>query len=216
MKNQVKSSKSSEKTKNESQQCDKALIKLVLAAKSGEKSAAEQLIYNYTPKIKAICSKYFLKGADSDDLFQEAMIGFWEAVRDFDQEKNQNFTYFLTLCVTRQLREAARKFDRKKHIFLNDYLPLETLTSDDKKNFAASEDIISKSSDPELSLINKEKADFLNPENISLSHYEKDVLTLYLKGQNYRQIAAILSKTPKSVDNALTRIKQKFKQHMKK
>ena len=44
-----------------------------------------------------------------------------------------------------------------------------------------------------------------------LSSLEGQVLSLYLDGNNYIQIAEILEKSPKSVDNTLQRIRQKIR-----
>ena len=42
-----------------------------------------------------------------------------------------------------------------------------------------------------------------------LSSFEKQVLQLYMEDNDYRQIAMLLGKTPKSIDNAIQRIRAK-------
>ncbi len=62
-------------------------------------------------------------------------------------------------------------------------------------------------------LIDREEADrLLGALEGKLSPLEKKVLEDYIDGSNYQEIARKLEKTPKSVDNAVTRIKTKFRE----
>ena len=67
---------------------------------------------------------------------------------------------------------------------------------------------------PESILIDRENVAALENEmKKSLSPLENRVLQLYLDGNGYMDIARILGKTPKSIDNALQRILGKIKSY---
>ena len=63
-----------------------------------------------------------------------------------------------------------------------------------------------------LTLLLQQEAyqDFFDRIEMILSPMEKQVCDLYLQGMDYRQIADYLGKTPKSIDNALQRIRGKI------
>ena len=66
--------------------------------------------------------------------------------------------------------------------------------------------------DPETLFISQETVrQLLKQANERLSRMERQVLALYLDGMNYHQISEQMGKTPKSVDNALQRIRAKIK-----
>jgi hypothetical protein len=58
--------------------------------------------------------------------------------------------------------------------------------------------------------IGKKLGEFVDKIKNALSSYENEVLGYYLQGYNYNDIAIKLDVTPKSIDNALTRIKNKL------
>ena len=154
----------------------------------------------------------YLIGGDTEDLIQEGMIGLFKAIRDYREEKETSFFHFAELCINRQLYSAVEASNRKKHAPLNSYVsfysqngeegkPLaETLPTDDADN-------------PEQLVIDQENVRlFLERARDSLSPMERMVLDESLAGLNYLQIAKKLGKSPKSIDNALSRIKAKIRQ----
>ena len=175
------------------------------------------LLQKYKNIVKAKARSYFLPGADRDDLIQEGMIGLFKAVRDFDITKNSNFRSFAELCVTRQIISAVKSAARKKHFPLNSYISLNS-AKPANENSGRNEDALALTEENDLSpeeiIIDKESNAMLeNDLNAILTTLEKNTLNLYLNGKTYNQIAKLLSKNKKSVDNALKRAKLKINKY---
>ncbi len=183
--------------------------RLVRLAQSGDNDAMEQLCAEYKDTVRMLARPYFLIGADRDDLIQEGMIGLFKAVRDYKSDKEASFYSFAQLCITRQLSSALEASNRKKHMPLNTYISFSQSDSDGTEFEEILQDDIAS---PEQLLIEKEKfKEFKEQLWNKLSNMEKKVLQLYLEGNNYTSIARMLGKSDKSIDNALSRIRQKLK-----
>lgn len=185
---------------------------LVIMAQNGDTAAMERILDKYKGLIKARAHAYFLIGADREDIIQEGMIGLYKAIRDFRQDKQSSFSAFADLCATRQIVTAIKTATRLKHIPLNNYVSLNKPIYEDESektliDFVA-ETIVS---DPEEIVINDENYRYTSDEIFKcLSKLEKNVLGLYLDGKSYQEISAVLKRAPKSIDNALQRIKRKL------
>ena len=175
--------------------------------------------YKYLVRSKA--KALFLIGGDKDDLIQEGMIGLYKAIRDYQSGKDNSFFTFADLCVSRQIYSAIKASNRKKNIPLNTYISLyapaygENSDAEEKENLV---DIIYQKnvSNPEELVIDKENTSMIEYELVRrLSDLEKRVLGLYMRDLKYVQIAEVLGKEPKTIDNALTRIKTKLNQVLK-
>lgn len=189
--------------------CDEDLVAL---AQQGDDRALDYLFGKYIPYVRTKSLSYFIAGADRDDIIQEGMIGLFKAVRDFSSERGVTFKTFADICVTRQILTAVKNASRQKHAPLNFYISLNKSVADDDDDSTLA-DILghAQSTNPEDILLEKEKADTLGAEmHKLLSEFEQQVLTLYLQGKSYADIALEIGKSPKSVDNALQRIKKKF------
>ena len=189
--------------------CDEDLVAL---AQKGDDKALDYLFGKYIPYVRNKSLSYFIAGADRDDIIQEGMIGLFKAVRDFSSERGVTFKTFADICVTRQILTAVKNASRQKHAPLNFYISLNKSVADDDDD-STLEDILghAQSTNPEDILLEKEKADTLGAEmHKLLSEFEQQVLSLYLQGKSYADIALEIGKSPKSVDNALQRIKKKF------
>lgn len=185
---------------------------LVELSAGGDKSATEVIFSRYKNLVKNRAKAYYLAGADHDDIVQEGMIGLFKAIRDFDVTKQPAFSGFADLCIKRNMISAVKTSTRKKHSPLNSYVSLSEPVFDDNEERTLGEMIIEKkSSDPEEMFLQREKTKYINQEiEDKLSKLEKSVLLRYLNGINYTDIAAELNRTPKSIDNALQRIKRKL------
>ena len=175
-------------------------------ARAGEEEALEYLIKKYRNFVRAKARSYFLIGADREDIIQEGMIGLYKAIRDFQADKLSSFRAFAELCITRQ-----------KHIPLNSYVSLNKPIYDDESDRTLL-DVLSgtRISDPEELIISQE--DFSSIESkISelLSDLEWEVLSSYLEGKSYQEIATDLDRHVKSIDNALQRVKRKLERYLK-
>ena len=184
---------------------------LTLIAQKGDDDATELLISKYKNLVKAKSRTYFLIGADKEDIVQEGMIGLFKAIRDFKENKQCSFKAFAEMCVTRQIITAIKTATRQKHIPLNSYISLNKPMYDDENEHTLLDTIVeNKKFDPEEIMISKENfSDIEEKMNDTLSKLEWNVLSLYLEGKSYNEIATLLSKSEKSIDNALQRIKKK-------
>ena len=178
----------------------------------GDKDAAEYLLAKYKNLVRARARQYFMAGADRDDIMQEGMIGLFKAIRDFDPTKQASFRGFAELCIRRQIITAVKTASRRKHTPLNSYISLSMPVYEDESERTLVDMLAERESvDPEEMFLRREKAEAMEAEiNQKLSGLEQTVLSLYLGGMNYQEIAVELGRTPKSIDNALQRIKRKL------
>jgi RNA polymerase sporulation-specific sigma factor len=185
---------------------------LVLDARSGSHVALEYIINKYKNFVRAKARTYFLIGADREDIIQEGMIGLFKAIRDYKGDKLSSFRAFAELCITRQIITAIKTATRQKHIPLNSYVSLNKPIYEEDSDRTLMDILVEdKISDPEEMMINREKYD--NIEAIMsevLSELEQEVLSYYLEGRSYQEIAVDLDRHVKSIDNALQRVKRKL------
>ena len=190
---------------------------IILEIKDNHDSAAlNYLIEKYRNFVRAKARSYFLIGADREDIIQEGMIGFYKAIRDFRNDKLSSFRAFAELCVTRQIITAIKTATRQKHIPLNSYVSLNKPIYDEESDRTLL-DVISgaRVSDPEELVISREEfVDIEHKLEEILSDLEWKVLTSYLDGKSYQEIAAELNRHVKSIDNALQRVKRKLERYM--
>ncbi len=189
---------------------------VILEARAGDQQALEYLINKYKSFVRAKARTYFLIGADREDIIQEGMIGLFKAIRDYKGDKLSSFRAFAELCITRQIITAIKTATRQKHIPLNSYVSLNKPIFDEESDRTLM-DIISEESisDPEELIINREE--FRGIENKMgeiLSSLEWEVLTSYLDGKSYQEIAEDLDRHVKSIDNALQRVKRKLEKYL--
>ncbi|MGQ0548338.1 MAG: RNA polymerase sporulation sigma factor SigH [Armatimonadota bacterium] len=189
---------------------------LVDHAKTGDDRAAEFLITKYRNFVRVKAKAYFLIGADREDIIQEGMIGLYKAIRDFRRDKLSSFRAFAELCITRQIITAIKTATRQKHIPLNSYISLNKPIYDEDSDRTLLDVISSiKVSDPEELVINQEASATMR-ERIrkNLSELECRVLTAYLEGKSYQEMANELNRHVKSIDNALQRVKRKLERNL--
>ena len=182
-----------------------------LAALCGEDpDALEYLLDKYKNLVRDRARYYYLTGADREDLIQEGMIGLYRAISGYRAEKNASFRSFAEMCITRRMITAIKTATRNKHIPLNSYISINKPLYEDDGERTLSDIVAQSDDDPERMFIDKESA-FVLEKSIydTLSPLEKKVFELHIAGNSYREIALKLKKTPKSVDNALQRIKTK-------
>ncbi|WP_343247470.1 RNA polymerase sporulation sigma factor SigH [Diplocloster hominis] len=189
---------------------DEELIRML---RSGKVEITDFIMEKYKNLVRKKARAMYLIGGDNDDLIQEGMIGLFKAIRDYREEREASFFHFADLCISRQIYSAVEMSRRKKHLPLNTYVSLYEDTSEGGEDGLTLVEALQSISDknPEELLIDQEAAVSLEKRiDRSLSDFEKEVLDRYLAGNNYAQIAAALEKTPKSVDNALQRVKNKL------
>ncbi len=184
------------------QYTDEQLVEIL---RRGDQNVMDYLIEKYKTMVRQKARVLYLAGGDQDDLIQEGMIGLFKAIQDYRGDKEASFRTFAQLCVERQLYRAIESSNRRKHQPLNGYVSMygEEWEVEARTMFQQS---------PESLLIAQENAqqaeDAIRKE---LSEMENQVLVLYLNGNNYLEIAEQLDKTPKTIDNAIQRIRRKVK-----
>ena len=190
---------------------------IVLRIKGEDGQAAlDYLINKYKNFVRSKARSYFLIGADREDIIQEGMIGLYKAIRDFRGDKLSSFRAFAELCITRQIITAIKTATRQKHIPLNSYVSLNKPIYDEDSERTLL-DVLSGAcvTDPEDLIISREE--FVDVEarmEEILSDLEWQVLTSYLDGKSYQEIAEDLHRRVKSIDNALQRVKRKLEKYM--
>lgn len=187
---------------------------LIRRLREGETDITDYIMDKYKYLVRKKAKAMYLLGGENDDLIQEGMIGLFKAVRDYDVEQETSFYSFADLCISRQMYTAIKLSQWQKHMPLNSYVSL----------YEQKEDANEEKQQPLIELLRTEKDNnpeelFLDKEYFSmmeqelknrLSDLESRVLHLHLMGEDYRSIARLLGKSPKSIDNALQRIKQKM------
>ena len=181
--------------------------------KNGNQEIMDYLMVKYKSMVRKKARAMYLLGGENEDLIQEGMIGLIKAVRDFDVTQKTSFSSFAELCVSRQMYSAIEASNRKKHLPLNSYVSLyeDSEQVGEGRSLPLNDTIeSSKENDPEVLYFGKEYTEaFAEQLKELLSPLENHVLYLHLMGTDYRTIAELLGKSPKSVDNALQRIKTK-------
>lgn len=179
---------------------------------NGDKKVIDYLMVKYKNLVRKKAKALFLIGADNDDLIQEGMIGLFKAIRDYQEEKDSSFYHFAEICISRQMYTAMEASQRKKHASLNSYVSLDEEPDNDGQ-IPLTEVLQSLTNgNPEDMVIDQENVEaFQKKIEKCLSKMEKEVLALTLQGLDYHQVAQIMDKSPKSIDNALQRIKGKLR-----
>ncbi len=188
-------------------------IDIVKLAKNGDNDAITEIINNYKTVVKAKSRTFYLVGGEQEDLLQEGLIGILNAIKNFDESKGVKFSTFANLCVTRQMMTAIKTANRDKNSILNNAYSLNKIshTVNDEEyellDMVVDNSILS----PEDIFISEEGVNrIMTIVNENLSSFEKEVLSHYLEGESYIDIAEIFNKDKKAIDNALQRIRKKL------
>ena len=175
---------------------------IIALAKKGDNEALNLVISKYRTAVEAAVSKISDPPIEREDFIQEGMIGLLAAVRSFDLSREIAFSTYCYTCVNNSLQTALRKAYRKKAIPQSILVPLEEGFLNSKQTvLSAEESFLAQES---VSLL----TELLEKE---LSKFENTVLRMHIAGCSYKEIAEKLGKTPKAVDNALVRVRNKLK-----
>ena len=182
---------------------------LIEKLRQGEDDITDYILEKYKPLVRKKTIAMYLIGGETEDLIQEGMIGLFKAIRDYKPDKDASFYHFAELCINRQLYSALEASNRKKHQPLNSYI---SLSEQEHPDAVAAELLVDKESGPEQTVIEQEVwEEYKKRLAQKLSRMENQVLQYYLEGNHYTQIAEMMGKRPKSIDNALQRIRQKIR-----
>nr|WP_294490476.1 sigma-70 family RNA polymerase sigma factor [uncultured Mediterraneibacter sp.] len=193
---------------------------LIEKLRAGSHDIMDYIMDKYKPMVRKKARAMYLFGGETEDLIQEGMIGLIKAVRDYDASNGASFYSFAQLCVSRQMYSAIEASKRKKHLPLNSYISLyeESEIHHDGSRLPLIDTIeTDRESDPEALYFGKEYTEaFVEQLKEMLSPFENHVLYLHLMGTDYKKIAEILDKTPKSIDNAIQRIRGKAEKMLRR
>ncbi|MBQ8624271.1 MAG: sigma-70 family RNA polymerase sigma factor [Oscillospiraceae bacterium] len=169
---------------------------LVFIALSDERAYSE-LISRFLPTVRRLARVYALNPNDQDDLFSEGLLGLMNSVKTYNSDKKASFSTYASVCISNRMINAIKKSDRilKREENLDD-------------------SVASSDSSPESILIERESVSELVDGLQYLSTLERDVFLLYIHGESYQKIAEVLNTSPKSVDNALRRVRTKLRKKL--
>lgn len=188
--------------------------RLVLMAREGDDKAEEFLLTKYKNFVRSKARTYFLVGGDSDDLIQEGMIGLYNAIGRYDETKDSSFMTFAAICINNKMLSAVSADNRLKNAPLNGYVSIYSTVTDEEGEEASLSEVLSarQSGNPEEIFLDKEQKELMKDRMLDrLSRLEKEILSYYMEGLSYAQIAKLVGKPEKSVDNAIQRIRSKLK-----
>lgn len=194
---------------------DEQLVKM---SQEGSETAEELLIEKYRSLAKSKAKIYYIAGADKEDVVQEGMIGLFKAIRSYDSEGEAAFRTYADLCINNQIITAIKRANRGKHKPLNESLSLNGTVAEGDSEMTVGDILQSNGeNNPEELMLMKEIIDCLNAQDSGIfSSFERKVWNEKLKGRSYSEISKELKKSPKSIDNALQRIRRKLIAFMKK
>lgn len=185
---------------------------IIVEIKNGNEQALTYLLNKYKPLVNNKVNKYFIIGAEKEDIIQEGMIGLYKAVKSFDTQKQNKFKTFANMCIERQLITAIKTSTRQKHIPLNSCISLNTSAyANEDDGTELLETYNNKTiEDPLETMMKKEYyKEIRQTITSSLSKFEKQVLDRLVIGESYEIIAKRFDTPVKSIDNAIQRIRKK-------
>lgn len=185
--------------------------KLIENIKQEDQNALNCLIERYNEVVSMKANKFFMVGAEKEDMVQEGMIGLYKAVKSFNTEKQNSFKTFANMCIERQLITAVKNSNRQKHIPLNSSISLNAAAYDDNEDMDKLDVLdVKVLNDPSDIIADREYFQSIeNKIKENLSDFELQVLYEYEKGKTYAAIAEKLNAKIKSVDTAIQRIRKK-------
>lgn len=182
---------------------------LIERLRDGEQELEDYLMEKYKGMVLKKAHAMFIVGGEREDLIQEGMIGLFRALRDYQPGKSATFATFANLCVERQIYKAIEMSGRLKNKPLNSYISLSEEESPILDSLAFEQQ------DPEAIVIDRENVNVMQEKiRQHLSRFETRVLDAYMEGMTYTQIAEAMGKSPKSIDNALQRIRGKIREFL--
>jgi RNA polymerase sporulation-specific sigma factor len=191
---------------------------LVALAKQGRRDAYDRIVRRYYGFVRLKASSYFLLGGDGDDLLQEGLVGLYKAIRDYRSDRESSFRSFAELCITRQIITAVKTATRNKHTPLNQSISFSHTPAADGESEPGLDELLPgpAAHDPVNQVISAEELHSLvDCLSTALSELESSVLSLYLDGRSYEEMARCIGCDTKTVDNALQRVKRKVGAHLR-
>ena len=196
--------------------CSLSDEQVVLLSQNGDEDALNHIIARYRNFVYSKANTYFLAGAEKEDVVQEGMIGLYKAVKEYNPDNESSFKRFAGVCVSNQILSAVKAATRKKHLPLNSYISLCESGAELENDESQGVYIEDREKNPEDIIIGQENQSMMEYKiNKALSKLELQVFLYYIDGLSYTEISELIGKPPKSIDNALCRIKRKLSEALK-
>ena len=173
----------------------------------------EAIINEYSDIVRAIAKKFYISDGSEDDLYQEGLIGLTQGYHTYDKSHGEigcpAFKSFVLMCAKRQIIDAVKKSNSKRNLPMTNFV---SLSSDDFVETTSMASSIEETLEDRV--INKVAGEQETKVVLDLSEFERQVLDCYLEGMRQSEIAGLLDKPVKSIDNTLQRIKTKLKRNI--
>ncbi|MCR5207116.1 MAG: sigma-70 family RNA polymerase sigma factor [Eubacterium sp.] len=169
--------------------------------KAGNDGALNAYIERYRGFVGKIVAQFKNVPLEFDDLFQEGMIGLLAAIKSYNSDKGASFKTYAAVCIKNSVIIALNKINTQKSIPPDMIVHIDDVDPKSRYVVSAEDEYLASISVSALTDILQEK----------LSHFENEVLRLYIIGCSYNEIGEKLGNSPKSVDNAIQRIRKKLK-----
>ena len=184
---------------------------LVVQAQSGNDDAFTRLIEKYSPLISSIVRKYFLAGFEAEDWMQIGYVSLIKAIKGYKVDARASFSTYLYMVVSGDIKNEVTKAKNNKHLALNNSYSLDVSFDDDEEDSFSpwAYLFIDENASIEDEVINKQKVQILLDElKQKLDMQERKILSKYLQGYKYSEIAQKLNVSTKKVDNTITKAKK--------
>lgn len=206
---------------------DKLVLKMQkdLESKQTDRDFDKIHLYMHGYFLNVVLKQFpYIKGYETVDIYQESLIAVrFKAVPNFDPTKGMSFLNFAKMCIRRHLITILNASKtRLKDQPINQSISLDSCSNgnnedDEGEDFYEKIPNGNKSAISASELTSSKEAYLVTLENLKsyLSKFERIVLEEWLLCGSYKEIAENISKKsskkcdPKSVDNALLRIRKK-------
>ena len=186
---------------------------LIQMINDNDEDVKDALYEKYSYIVEVILTKYnrsiYGLKLDYNEIRQEAFLGFTNALVNYNEEKDTSLTTFISMVVERRIISCIRNNRTKKSMLAQKSLSLEF---ENKNEVELLNKIADVKYEPSHMIEKDENCKTLNEKiTSSLSPFEKDVYNLMINNFNYVEIAQILQKDSKSIDNCIQRLRKKIK-----
>lgn len=188
---------------------------LVYLCSENNENATIELINKYKGMIliilKDFLKKYKIVGIEISDLYQEGLIGLLNAIETYDKDRDVTFYTYANACIKSSIITTIRSTFTQKNRILNTSYSLDKMFEDSENNFY--EIFKDEREEPDRKLIDHEETvELTNRIKSKLSENEKVIFELKLQGLDNKEIAELIDKDRKYVENTIFRIGKKYKE----
>lgn len=177
--------------------------------------AKEILFKKYEPLIQRTALQFInslsFLGLEKNDVIQEGMLALDMAIHGYNDNKEATFYTFAKTCIERRMINLVVASKRQKHKALNESISIDG-TLEDGETHTLDFLLEDEKYNPEIEIVNREQEmELIQAIKEKLTDFENEVFDLKRNEFDYKEIANLLGKEPKSIDNAIQRIKSKAK-----